>query len=87
MRQEVSKLRDKTISVVEKTNETLRENVIKSGDRLKEIIEETEEIKGQVNREVKKYFERHKIMDYLVYANLVITPILFLIIVYILFFR
>ncbi|MEG3014794.1 MAG: hypothetical protein RR795_10155 [Cetobacterium sp.] len=78
-------MRDKSIKVVEKTNETLKENVIRSGNRLKEIVEETEKVKNKANREVKSYFDRHKIIDYLVYINLVVTPILFLIIIYIVF--
>lgn len=80
-------MRDNSIKVVEKTNETLKENVIRSGNKLKEIVEETEKVKNKTDREVKSYFDRHKIIDYLVYINLIITPILFLIIIYILFFK
>lgn len=80
-------MRDNSINAVEKTNETLKENVIKSGNKLKEIVEETEKVKNKADREVKSYFYRHKIIDYLVYINLIITPILFLIIIYILFFK
>lgn len=86
IKQEVLTLRDNSIKVVEKTNETLKENVIRSGNKLKEIVEETEKVKNKADREVKSYFDRHKIIDYLVYINLIITPILFLIIIYILFF-
>lgn len=75
-------MRDNSIKVVEKTNETLKENVIRSGNKLKEIVEETEKVKNKADREVKRYFDRHKIIDYLVYINLIITPILFLIIIY-----
>lgn len=80
-------MRDSSINAIEKTNETLKENVIKSGDKLKEIVEETEKVKNKADREVKSYFYRHKIIDYLVYINLIITPILFLIIIYILFLK
>jgi len=75
-------LKDNSIKVVEKTNETLKENIIRSGNRLKEIVEETEQIKSKADREVKSYFNRHKIIDYLVYVNLIISPILFIIICY-----
>ncbi|MGM8306128.1 hypothetical protein [Clostridium perfringens] len=75
-------MRDNSIKVVEKTNETLKENVIRSGNKLKEIVEETEKVKNKADREVKSYFDRHKIIDYLVYINLRITPILFLIVIY-----
>lgn len=80
-------MRDNSIKVVEKTNETLKENVIRSGNKLKEIVEETEKVKNKADREVKSYFDRHKFIDYLVYINLIITPILFLIIVYGLVFK
>ena len=80
-------LRDKAVKVVERTNETLIGNVIKSGERLKEIADKTEKIKEKADREVTSYFNRHKIIDYLVYINLSITPILFLIIIYILFLK
>lgn len=75
-------MKDNSIKVVEKTNETLKENIIRSGNRLKEIVEETEQIKSKADREVKSYFNRHKIIDYLVYVNLIISPILFIIICY-----
>lgn len=74
IKQEVSILRDNSIKSVEKTNEALKENVIRSGNNLKEILEEIEKVKS--------YFDRHKFIDYLVYINLIITPILFLIIIY-----
>lgn len=80
-------MRDNSIKVVEKTNETLKENVIRSGNKLKEIVEETEKVKNKVDSEVKSYFDRHKFIDYLVYINLIITPILFLIVIYSLFFK
>ncbi|XZL69322.1 hypothetical protein ACSXBF_16880 (plasmid) [Clostridium perfringens] len=42
-------MRDNSIKVVEKTNETLKENVIRSGNKLKEIVEETEKVKNKAD--------------------------------------
>ncbi|MGM8224770.1 hypothetical protein ACSXD2_16560 (plasmid) [Clostridium perfringens] len=52
-------MRDNSIKVVEKTNETLKENVIRSGNKLKEIVEETEKVKNKADREVKSIRDRH----------------------------
>lgn len=80
-------MRDKSVNVIEKTNESLSENIINSGERLKEIVEETEKVKNKANRELKSYFDRHRIIDYLIYINLIITPVLFFIVLYIIFWK
>ena len=52
-----------------------------------EYIQELNKLILKANERFESFYHRKKIIDYLIYANLVITPILFLIIVYIVFIK
>lgn len=81
---EVGVLRDSAITILRNTNTRLEELLLLRGNELKSTISDIEIIKGKADQEVKSYFKRHKIIDYLVYIDLLITPIIFLILIYIL---
>jgi hypothetical protein len=50
-------------------------------------IKKLEELMTKSKERFNSYYKRKTIIDYLIYANLVITPILFLIVVYVVFVK
>lgn len=84
-------MNDKTIETVQsiKTNiEELTEVKINSlSEKSTQYIETTEKLKADAKKRFESYYNRKKIIDFLIYINLAITPLLFAVIVYILFLK
>lgn len=91
LEKEISKLNDKTIETVQsiKTNieELIEEKINSLSEKSSQYIETTEKLKVDAKKRFESYYNRKKIIDFLVYINLALTPFLFAIVVYILFFK
>jgi len=91
LEKEISKLNDKTIETVQsiKTNieELIEEKINSLSEKSSQYIETTEKLKVDAKKRFESYYNRKKIIDFLIYINLALTPFLFAIVVYILFFK
>lgn len=68
-------------------NSTYKSNTADISNETTKTIEKLDELKNDAESRYKSYYNRKQIIDYLIYANLVITPILFIIIMYIFFIK
>lgn len=50
-------------------------------------IQEVDKTKKDAQKRFESYYDRKKIIDYMIYINLAVTPILFLIILKLVFFK
>lgn len=84
-------MNDKTIELIKELKKDIEELTEKKinllGEKVAEYIKNTEELKQKAKKRFESYYNRKKIIDFLIYINLAITPLLFTVIVYILFFK
>jgi len=52
-----------------------------------EYIQEVDKTKKDAQKRFESFYDRKKVIDYMIYVNLAITPILFVIILFIVFFK
>lgn len=86
--QEVSNLIDRANKVIHQFKGALdREfnaNMEKVGEETKKTIEELENIKSKANERFTSYYNRKKWIDYLIWGYMAATPILFIIVIWLL---
>jgi uncharacterized protein YgiM (DUF1202 family) len=70
-----------------KIESTYKKNTEHISNEIIEAIQKCEELKETSKNDYESHYKRKKIIDYLIYANLGITPILFIILSYVLFFK
>lgn len=84
-------LNDKSQSVIsnleDKINQTYKENIEKLNEKTKETIEKCIDLQSNSKQRFESYYNKKKIIDYLIYINLGITPIMFLILIYLQFLK
>jgi len=89
--QEIGDLNDKcknTLSEFEvKLDNTFKSNTESISNKTNETVQKYQELQESFKSGSKSYLNRKKFIDHLVYINLFITPILFVILSYLLFFK
>lgn len=84
-------MRDRHEDILEefqvKITKVFRDNRDKIEAETKKAIRECEEIVSEARNNQKSFFDRSRLKDILVYINLAITPILLIIISYVLFIK
>ena len=82
---EITELSDNFGSILSELNnkieDTYKKNTKRITDVTTETVEKCEDIQNNAKKRSKSYFDRKKIIDWLVYINLGLTPI-FLILLY-----
>ncbi len=73
-------LNNKIISTYESSTKQITKETAKA-------IDSCEEIKSDSKKRFESYYNRKKIIDYLIYINLAITPILLIILSYVVFIK
>lgn len=70
-----------------KIESTYKSNMELITEETNNTVEVCQQLQNSSQKRFESYFNRKQIIDYLIYANLAITPILFIILAYILFFK
>lgn len=87
----IGSLIDKSSEVFKKLDNkiyaTYKTSTEKIATETTKAIESIEEIKVDSKKRFDSYYNRKKIIDYLIYINLAITPILLLILSYVIFIK
>ena len=82
---------DSTKTILEdlktKIESTYKKNTENINKEITNTVQKCEELKESSQKQYESHYKRKKIIDYLIYINLGITPILFIILVYVLFFK
>lgn len=88
---EIVTLRDRHEDILEefqvKITKVFRENRDKIEAETKKAIRECEEIVSEARSNQKSFFDRSRFKDMLVYINLAVTPILLIILSYVVFIK
>lgn len=91
LNKEVLTLSDKSEKILEELNQNIDSTFTAHIDNLSEettkTIQKLNEIQNNAQKRFESYYNRKRVIDYLVYANLVITPILFIVITYLTFVK
>lgn len=66
---------------------TFNSNLEKINEETIKVVKNSEEIQKRSSERFESFYNRKKYMDYLIYLNLGITPILLLIVIYIIFIK